>query len=150
MPIQLLSQISLIHILCFCQATRTRHIISQMCPCLCSHMSSHEVFLVSPIQWVDNPNYPYKVHPGVIHLVNSSSLSCTYVTLICIRNNWRRKRQPTPVLLPGKFHGQRSLVGYSPGGCKESDMIERLPFPFSEILYSHLPHSLPQLKLQSH
>ena len=27
---------------------------------------------------------------------------------------WRRKWQPTPVLLPGKFHGQRSLVGYSP------------------------------------
>ena len=29
---------------------------------------------------------------------------------------WRRKWQPTPVLLPGKFHGQRSLVGYSPWG----------------------------------
>ena len=32
----------------------------------------------------------------------------------------------TPVLLPGKFHGQRSLVGYSPWGCKESDTTERL------------------------
>ena len=31
---------------------------------------------------------------------------------------------PTPVLLPGKFHGQRSLVGYSPWGCKESDTTE--------------------------
>ena len=30
---------------------------------------------------------------------------------------WRRKWQPTPVFLPGKFHGQRSLVGYSPRGC---------------------------------
>ena len=29
---------------------------------------------------------------------------------------WRRKWQPTPVLLPGKLHGQRSLVGYSPWG----------------------------------
>ena len=29
---------------------------------------------------------------------------------------WRRKWQPTPVLLPGKSHGQRSLAGYSPGG----------------------------------
>ena len=28
----------------------------------------------------------------------------------------------TPVFLPGKFHGQRSLVGYSPRACKESDM----------------------------
>ena len=32
--------------------------------------------------------------------------------------------QPTPVFLPGKFHGQRSLVGYSPWGRKESDMPE--------------------------
>ena len=34
---------------------------------------------------------------------------------------WRRKWQPTPVLLPGKSHGQRSLVGYSPWGHKELD-----------------------------
>ena len=33
---------------------------------------------------------------------------------------WRRKWQPTPVLMPGKFHGWRSLVGYSPWDCKES------------------------------
>ena len=31
---------------------------------------------------------------------------------------WRRKLQPTPVFLPVKFHGQRSLVGYCPRGCK--------------------------------
>ena len=37
---------------------------------------------------------------------------------------WRRKGQPTPVFLPGKSHGQRSLVGHSPWGCKESDMTE--------------------------
>ena len=36
---------------------------------------------------------------------------------------WRRAWQPTPVL-PGESHGQRSLVGYSPWGHKESDMIE--------------------------
>ena len=35
---------------------------------------------------------------------------------------WRREWQPTPVLLPGEFHGRRSLVGCSPWGCKESDM----------------------------
>ena len=39
---------------------------------------------------------------------------------------WRRKWQPTSVLLPGKFHGWRSLVGYSPWGCKESDTTEQL------------------------
>ena len=31
---------------------------------------------------------------------------------------WRREWQPTPVFLPGEFHGQRSLVGYSPLGCR--------------------------------
>ena len=39
---------------------------------------------------------------------------------------WRRKRQPTPVFLPGKSHGPWSLVGYSPWGRKESDTTERL------------------------
>ena len=43
----------------------------------------------------------------------------------------RRQWQPTPVLLPGKFHGQRSLVGCSPWGRDESDMTERLHFHFS-------------------
>ena len=33
---------------------------------------------------------------------------------------------PNPVFLPGKSHGQRSLAGYSPQSCKESDMIEQL------------------------
>ena len=37
-----------------------------------------------------------------------------------------RKWQPTPVFLPGKFHGQRSLLGYSPWGCRESDTTEQL------------------------
>ena len=44
---------------------------------------------------------------------------------------WRRQWHPTPVLLPGKSHGRRSLVGYSPCGRKESDMTERLHFRFS-------------------
>ena len=39
---------------------------------------------------------------------------------------WRRKWQPTPVLLPGKSHGWRSLVGYNLWGCKESDTTGRL------------------------
>ena len=43
---------------------------------------------------------------------------------------WRRQWHPTPVLLPGKPHGRRSLVGCSPWGRLESDMTERLPFTF--------------------
>ena len=41
-------------------------------------------------------------------------------------DSWRRKWQPMPVFLPGKSHGWRSLVGYSPRGRKESDTTERL------------------------
>ena len=37
---------------------------------------------------------------------------------------WRRKWQPAPVFLPGKSHGQRSLVGYSPWGCKDLDTTD--------------------------
>ena len=38
---------------------------------------------------------------------------------------WRKKGQPTPAFLPGKSHGQRSLVGSSPRGHKESDKTEK-------------------------
>ena len=44
---------------------------------------------------------------------------------------WRRQWHPTPVLLPEKSHGRRSLVGCRPWGHEESDMTERLHFPFS-------------------
>ena len=43
----------------------------------------------------------------------------------------RRQWHPTPVLLPGKSHGWRSLVGCSPWGREESDTTERLHFHFS-------------------
>ena len=49
---------------------------------------------------------------------------------------WRR--QPTPVFLPGEPHGQRTLVGYSPWGCKESDtteLMEQCHFAWSELLF---------------
>ena len=39
---------------------------------------------------------------------------------------WRRKRQPTPVFLPGKCHGQRSLMGHSPSGRKRIDMTYQI------------------------
>ena len=40
------------------------------------------------------------------------------------KNPWRRAWQPPPVVLPGESRGQKGLVGYSPWGCKELDMIE--------------------------
>ena len=49
------------------------------------------------------------------------------LTIQCQRRQWH----PTPVLLPGKSHGRRSLVGCSPWGREESDTTERLHFHFS-------------------
>ena len=54
----------------------------------------------------------------------------TWVQFLGREDPWRRKWQPTPVLLPGESHGRRSLVGYSPWGPKELDMTERLHFHF--------------------
>ena len=44
---------------------------------------------------------------------------------------WKREWLLSPVFLPGDFHGQRSLEGYSPWCCKEWDMTERLTLPQS-------------------
>ena len=68
-------------------------------------------------------------HTGCSHIlpiVNSATLS------IGVRLSFQRRRQwqPTPVLLPGKSHGCRSLVGCSPWGRCESDTTERLHFHF--------------------
>ena len=49
---------------------------------------------------------------------------CLLLQQVLSQDPWRRKWQPTLVILSGKSHGQRSLVGYSPWGCKESDMTE--------------------------
>ena len=57
--------------------------------------------------------------------------------------SWRRKWQPSPVFLPGKSHGQRSLVGYSPWGRKEWDRTERLHFTLQALSWMPLPWGLP-------
>ena len=54
------------------------------------------------------------------------------------RSPWRREWQPIPVFLPGESHGQRSLVGYSPWGCKESDRTEQLTLSFVAYYNSRL------------
>ena len=59
----------------------------------------------------------------------------------CLISPW----QPTPVLLPGKSHGWRSLVGYSPWGCKESDTTELLHFLSLISPELHRAHSAPWL-----
>ena len=67
-----------------------------------------------------------------LHMESKIQLKWTY---LWNRNRFtdkgRRQWQLTPVLLPGKSHGQRSLVGCSPWGHEESDTTEWLPFHFS-------------------
>jgi len=55
----------------------------------------------------------------------------TWLQSLGLEDPCRRKWQPTPVLLPGKFHGWGSLIGYSLWGRKESDTTERLHFEWS-------------------
>ena len=50
---------------------------------------------------------------------------------------WRKKWQPAPVFLPGKFHGQRSLVGHSPWGCKELNKTGQFSAPTHPHTHIH-------------
>ena len=69
---------------------------------------------------------PWIEEPGCLQSRGSWRVWHNWVTSLSLFTfiYWRRKWQPTQVFLPGKFHGQRSLAGYSPWGCKESDMTE--------------------------
>ena len=62
--------------------------------------------------------------------------------------SWKRKSQCTLVFLPGEYHGQRCLAGYSPWGLKESDMTERLTqHSISHLLYSSVDRHLVSLHI---
>ena len=76
--------------------------------------------LVSPFSYHFTDHISAYFTPGTVF---KTSLLYFLFNLPCT-THW----QPTPVLLPGKSHGLRSLVGYSPWGCKESDTTERLLF----------------------
>ena len=71
--------------------------------------------------------------PGRLQSMGSRRVGHDWATLLSLFTfmYWRRKWQPTPVFLPGKSHGQRSLVGCSPWGREESDTTERFHFHFS-------------------
>ena len=62
------------------------------------------------------------------------------------RISWRREWQATPVSLPGEFHGQRSLSGYSPWDHKELDVTERLTLSFLNTGFSSV-QSLSHVQL---
>ena len=83
-----------------------------------------------------NNIYPHKYNlrrfsiTCLIKLPHNLTNQISLIGLVSFFLSWRRKWQATPVLLPGKSHGQRSLVSYSPWDCKESDITERLHFLF--------------------
>ena len=62
--------------------------------------------------------------------LKSNGTRWSFYNILSIEWGQRRQWHPTPVLLPGKSHGQRSLVGCNPWGREESDMTERLHFHF--------------------
>ena len=66
----------------------------------------------------------------ILGILNRLQLWIILHMALCLGNRGRRKWQPTPVFLPGKSHGRRSLVDYSPWGCKKSDTTERLHFTY--------------------
>ena len=85
-------------------------------------------------------NFPFRT-PAYTKILLEDFLLYHYALLFRKNNRNKRQRilnlkvgymnlkwQPTPVFLPGKSHGLRSLVGYSPWGRKESDTTERLHF----------------------
>ena len=77
------------------------------------------------------PNVFFTWLPLYLIYKKASSFGNDFVThyftiVFTITSNWRRKWQPTPVFLPGKFHGQRKLAGYSPWGSKELATTEHI------------------------
>ena len=73
---------------------------------------------------------PWTEEPGGLQSMGSQRFRHDLVTET---NIW--KWQPTPVLLPGKSHGLRSLIGYSPWGHKELDTTERLEWYWNIMIF---------------
>ena len=76
---------------------------------------------------------PWTEGPGGLQSMESLGVGQNWATSLSLFTfmHWRRQWHPIPVLFPGKSHGQRSLVGCSPWGRKDSDTTERLHFIFS-------------------
>ena len=88
-------------------------------------MAPHSSTLAWKIPWMEEP--------GGLQSMRSLRVGHDWATSLWLFTfmHWKRKWQPTPVLLPGKFHGRRSLEGCSPWGRWGSDTTERLHFDFS-------------------
>ena len=101
----------------------------QLCLTLCASTDSsppgfsvHGIPQARIVEWVACPPPRDLTDPGIKSSSLTSPACNTEFNPWVGKIPWRRKWQPTPVFLPGEFHGQRSLVGYSPWGHKGSDM----------------------------
>ena len=85
--------------------------------------------------WLAYTESCFPVQHSIMWTISGWEATCWTLpqhVIACHYNDfWRRQWQPTPVLLPGKSHGPKSMVGCSPWGLEESDMTERLHFHFS-------------------
>ena len=81
-------------------------------------MAPHSSTLAWKIPWTEEPGGPQSM--GSLRVGQDSATSLSLFTFM----HWRRKWQPTPVLLPGESQGRQSLVGYSPWGHTELDTTE--------------------------
>ena len=91
-------------------------------------MAPHSSTLARKIPWTEEPGRLQSM--GLRRVGHDWATSLSLFTFL----HWRRKWQPTPVFLPGEFHGQRSLAGYSPWGHKELDVTEQLSLHFTSPL----------------
>ena len=88
-------------------------------------MAPHSSTPAWKIPWMEEPGRLQST--GSLRVRHDWATSLSLFTFMC----WRRKWHPTPVLLPGKSHGQRSLESCSPWDRWGSDTTERLHFHFS-------------------
>ena len=137
-------------------------ILPQLCMCMLSHfrlfVTLWTIAHQSPLSmefsrqeyWSGLPYSP----PGDLPDPGIEPASLKSPALVSVFfTTWRRKWQPTPIFLPGEFHGQRSLVGCSPWGGKELDMTEQLilslPLPPPENPTLNHPTSLNQVLISA-
>ena len=100
---------------------------------LLQHHSSKPSILWRSDFFIVQLSHPYMTTGKTIALTRRTSVGKVMSWLLILSRFviGRRQWQPTPVLLPGKSHGWRNTVGWSPWGHEESDKTERLHIHFS-------------------
>ena len=131
-------------------------LVAQSCPTLCNPMdcsptdsSVHGILQARMLEWVAIPFSRGSSKPKDRTLVSCiAGRSFTIWTTREAQFPWRREWLPTPAFLPGEFHEQRSLEGYSPWGCKESDTTGWLALPSRWQSTNLIPHHRSPMWLQ--